>query len=837
MADRIKGITIEIDGNTKGLSQALKGVNKDIKTTQTQLKDVEKLLKLDPHNVTLLGQKMELLGREIGQTKDKLAQLKSVQDQMNEGLKNGSVTADQYDAWQREIIETENELKNLEGELAKVPTASEAMVAKVADQMDDLGKKVTAVGDKISEIGDTMTKTVTAGIVAAGTASVAAWKEVDASLDTIIAKTGATGESLEEMKAIVQDIATTLPTDFNTIASSVAEVATRFDLSGQNLEDLSVAFIKFAELNNTDVAGSIDNVSALMNAWGLDVKDATRVLDTLNAVGQQTGASTEELATLLQSNALSFKEMGYNVAEAAVLLGSMEKNGVDASAGITALRKAMVKAINDGTSLNEVMAEWEALMGSSASEAEKLAATEDIFGSRAFAQLYNAIKEGNISFTDINASMSDFSGNLEKTFEATLDPIDEFTTTMNELKLLGAEVGEEILPVLVDVLKDLKPILDEVREAWEAMSPEEQRALIENLGKLAAIGPALSITGRAISGVGSGISGIAKAAKGLSSLGIGAKLSSLVGGGSLGTAGTAAGVSLGTGILAGMGSALAGGTVAKLLDNYVIGPILENLGSDSAEWYKNFKWFGDGGFFDEMFDYNSLSEAMEVWNGTMELMFEDGKTNIGNFMNYYKTTTEQSLQFVGNLWDKSLQNTETTLGFIDDKMTTTWDTVKTATTDAWEKVGETFDKLKNGVFDTFTAVHDKVKEIWDSLGKLFQEGFDIKLPHISVSGGVAPYGIGGQGSLPKFDIDWYANGGILTSPTIFGMQNGRFLGGGEAGAEAVLPLSRLEEMITSGITTAMGAGGDTVINVSIDNNNLGSVILTAQQMMSLRRGK
>lgn len=837
MADRIKGITIEIDGNTKGLSQALKGVNKDIKTTQTQLKDVEKLLKLDPHNVTLLGQKMELLGREIGQTKDKLEQLKSVQDQMNDGLKNGTITADQYDAWQREIIETENELKNLEGELAKVPTASEAMVAKVADQMDALGNKVTAVGDKISEIGDTMTKTVTAGIVAAGTASVAAWKEVDESLDTIIAKTGATGESLEEMKAIVQDIATTLPTDFNTIASSVAEVSTRFDISGQNLEDLSVAFIKFAELNNTDVAGSIDNVSALMNAWGLDVKDATQVLDTLNAVGQQTGASTEELATLLQSNALSFKEMGYNVAEAAVLLGSMEKNGVDASAGITALRKAMVKAINDGTSLNEVMAEWEALMGSSASEAEKLAATEEIFGSRAFAQLYNAIKEGNISFTDINANMSDFSGNLEKTFEATLDPIDEFTTTMNELKLLGAEIGEEILPVLVDVLKDLKPILDEVREAWEAMTPEEQRALIENLGKLAAIGPALSFTGRAISGVGLGINGIAKAAKGLSSLGIGAKLSSLVGGGSIGTAGTAAGVSLGTGILAGMGSALAGGAIAKVLDNYVIAPILEELGSSDAEWYKNFAWFGDGGFFDEMFDFNSLNEALEVYKGAFGLMAEDAKTNLNNMSAAFKLIWDGMsaeakgasgglVVALGENWDAIVL-----------KATTTWDNVKKTVSDAWTSVKTTFTDWRDGVFETFTEIWDKIKEIWDKLGAMFQAGFDIKLPHISVSGGVAPYGIGGQGSLPKFDIDWYANGGILTSPTIFGMQNGRFLGGGEAGAEAVLPLSRLEEMITSGITTAMGAGGDTVINVSIDNNNLGSVILTAQQMMNLRRGK
>ncbi|MBR3320484.1 MAG: phage tail tape measure protein, partial [Exiguobacterium sp.] len=133
--------------------------------------------------------------------------------------------------------------------------------------------------------------------------------------------------------------------------------------------------------------------------------------------------------------------------------------------------------------------------------------------------------------------------------------------------------------------------------------------------------------------------------------------------------------------------------------------------------------------------------------------------------------------------------------------------------------------------------YDTIKGIWDSLGEMFEEGFDLKLPHISVSGGVPPYGINGMGTLPKFNVDWYANGGILTSPTIFGMQNGRFLGGGEAGAEAVLPLSNLETMIAGAMTQALGNGGDTIINVSIDNNQLGSVLLTAQQMMSLRRGK
>ena len=835
MADRIKGITIEIDGNTKGLSQALKGVNKDIKTTQTQLKDVEKLLKLDPHNITLLGQKMELLGREISQTKDKLSQLKSVQDQMNEGLKNGTVTADQYDAWQREIIETEDALKNLESELSKVPSASQAMVAKVSEQMDELGKKVTSVGDKISGIGDTMTKTVTASIVAAGTASVAAWKEVDGSLDSVIAKTGATGASLEEMKGIIEEIATTIPADFNTVANSVAEVSTRFNVSGQDLEDLSAAFIKFSQLNNTDVAGSIDNVSAMMNAWGLDAKDAAKVLDTLNAVGQQTGVSADELASVLQSNALAFKEMDYNIAEAAVLLGNMEKNGVDASAGVTALRKAMVKAISDGTDLNTVMAEWEALMGSSASEAEKLAATEDIFGSRAFAQLYNAISEGNISFTEINANMSDFSGNLEKTFDATLDPIDEFTTTMNELKLLGAEIGSEVLPVLVDILKDLKPILDDVREAWEAMSPEEQRALIENLGKIAAIGPALSFSGRAIGGIGSGISGLAKAGKALSGLGIGAKISTMFGG--AGTAGAAAGASLGASIIAGLTAALVGLEVGKLLDNYILAPIMDYFGDADAEWYKNFKFFGDGGLIAEMFDFNSVEEAIDVYGGAIETALNDRFVGLKEGLGIWKDLFVDTKNEIKTSFEQTVQNVTDSVNLIKETMALVWDGITTKVGEVWTGITGTFDAFKQGVSDTFTDIYDTIKGIWDSLGKLFQEGFDLKLPHISVSGGVPPYGINGMGQMPKFDVQWYANGGILTNPTIFGMQNGKLLGGGESGAEAVIPLSRLEEMITSGMTAALSSGGDTVINVSIDNNSLGSVILTAQQMMNLRRGK
>ena len=116
MAGRIKGITVEIGGDTTKLQTALKGVNSEIKNTQSQLKDVEKLLKLDPGNTELLAQKQKALSTEIGATKEKLTTLKTAAEQANQALANGDITQGQYDALQREIVDTEEKLKSLENE-------------------------------------------------------------------------------------------------------------------------------------------------------------------------------------------------------------------------------------------------------------------------------------------------------------------------------------------------------------------------------------------------------------------------------------------------------------------------------------------------------------------------------------------------------------------------------------------------------------------------------------------------------------------------------------------------------------------------------------------------
>ena len=114
MANRIKGITVEIGGDTTKLSKALKNVDSSIKSTQTQLRDVNKLLKLDPGNTELLAQKHKLLGDAVGQTKQRLETLKTAAEQADKALAAGDISKEQYDALQREIIETEQDLKKLE---------------------------------------------------------------------------------------------------------------------------------------------------------------------------------------------------------------------------------------------------------------------------------------------------------------------------------------------------------------------------------------------------------------------------------------------------------------------------------------------------------------------------------------------------------------------------------------------------------------------------------------------------------------------------------------------------------------------------------------------------
>ena len=188
MASRIQGITVEIGGDTTKLSSALSGVNKEIKNTQSQLKDVEKLLKLDPTNTELLAQKQRLLGDAIKETKDKLDSLKTAASQANEQLQKGDIT-----------------------QAAKTNTT----LLKI----DEVGGKLKDVGDKVSGVG-TALMPVSAGVTALGTAAVKMTSDFDSGMSRVAAISGATDEELAKLRQIAKDLGAST----ETLAISVGEI-------------------------------------------------------------------------------------------------------------------------------------------------------------------------------------------------------------------------------------------------------------------------------------------------------------------------------------------------------------------------------------------------------------------------------------------------------------------------------------------------------------------------------------------------------------------------------------------------------------------------------------
>lgn len=188
MADRIKGITVVLGGDTTGLNKALSGTNKEIKNTQAQLKDVERLLKLDPTNTTLLEQKQRLLADAVGETKSKLDTLKTAEKQVQEQFKKGEVSQQQYDALQREIVATEQALQRLEAQANDSTTAVE--------RIGDAAQSVKSGAANVQQAFAPVTAAVT-GLATAAVATIPATQELRSDLSKLDANAREAGVGID----------------------------------------------------------------------------------------------------------------------------------------------------------------------------------------------------------------------------------------------------------------------------------------------------------------------------------------------------------------------------------------------------------------------------------------------------------------------------------------------------------------------------------------------------------------------------------------------------------------------------------------------------------------
>lgn len=281
MAGRIQGITVEIGGDTTKLQTALKGVNTEIRNTQSQLRDVDKLLKLDPGNTELLAQKHRLLGDAVKETKEKLETLKTAAEQAEQALKDGTITQDQYDGLQREIAETEAKLKSLEAQANQSATALQEIAAK--------GEKLKTVGDNISNVG-TKLLPVTAGVVGLGTAAVKTAADFDSAMSRVAAVSGAAGDDLDRLRDKAREMGE--KTKFS--ASEAAEAMNYMAMAGWKTEDMLSGIegvMNLAAASGEDLATTSDIVTDALTAFGLSAQDSGHFADILAAASSNANTN------------------------------------------------------------------------------------------------------------------------------------------------------------------------------------------------------------------------------------------------------------------------------------------------------------------------------------------------------------------------------------------------------------------------------------------------------------------------------------------------------------------------------------------------------------------
>lgn len=471
---KIKGITIQYEGDTVKLEKALANVESGGRKAKAEMSEVNRALKEAPDSAVLWQQKQELLNKALDSSKDKLKLLEDAQEEVTRQFEKGDIGEEQYRAFERELEKARAETEKLGDQAEDASKRIDELGGEAGKTSGDLDKMGNTAEN--SAEGFTVLKGAVAQLAADGfeklmSSAKEAWEEIDEGYDTIIKKTGATGQSLEELQSVADSVFGALPVEMSDTGAAVGEINTRFAATGDELESLTAYFLKYAEVNDTQVAGSVRNVSGVMKAFQEDTKNTGRVLDTLTDVGQRTGKDLSSLESELLSNSATFKELGLDIRQSAELLGQFEANGIDTSTAIKGLQKAQQEATADGKTMTEALGETIERIKGAKDETDALQIATDLFGKKGAAAMTQAIREQRFSLDDLTAGYDDMRDVVSETFEATQDAPDKAKVALNNLKLELAQLGEAVLPKIEKLVSKGVENLPKIEKTVSDMLP------------------------------------------------------------------------------------------------------------------------------------------------------------------------------------------------------------------------------------------------------------------------------------------------------------------------------------------------------------------------------
>ena len=795
------------------------------------------------------SEKLALAQKKIGAQSSIVAkQIENLEKQLELTKKEYGENSVEANKMEAELNQAKTAYSNLSQEMKNLGSAGK-QAANTLGETNNLLKAelLNQFSEKLSDISQKL--------VDFGKSALEAFKQVDEGMDTIVTKTGAGGKALEEMQGIASQIATEIPTDFSTVGNAVGEVNTQFKLTGDALKSTSEDLIKFSEINGSDVTNATIQSKQALEAYGLSVDYLSEVLDSTTYVAQETGVSVDDLMKKAIDGAPQIKMLGLSFDEAVTLIGQMEQHGVDSSAALSGLTKAAGAYAKKGKTMTEGLKETIDSIKNSKSETEALSIAMEIFGAKKAPQMVDAIKRGALSFEELGYTAEAASGLVSSTYESTLDPIDKFKTAQNSTTLAMAELGAAIAEVLAPVFETLGNIVKSMAE-WFSSLPGPVKEFIVILGGVVTVAgilvPIFLTLQAAAVALGTSIGAMIAAAAPI--IGIAALIVAAI-------AAIVIGIKYLWDTNEGFRDAvmIVWNAIMEVINRVVseVSDFIMSMFGVVVNWWTENQelirssaetvWNAIQTVIDAVMTF--LGPLIEATWANIQLVittaWEVIKTVVETAINVVLGIIKTVMQIITGDWSgawetikgvfstvwNAIQNViQTIFTAIQSYISNTINAISSTISNVWNGISSTISNVLNGISNTVSNVWTGIK---NSIGNAINGAKDlvssaisaiknlfnfnirwphIPLPHFSVSGSANPLDWL-KGQIPRIGIEWYAKGGIMTKPTIFGANGNNLMVGGEAGNEAVLPLNdKTLGAIGRGIAQTMG---DTATNINI----------------------
>lgn len=507
MANDIKGITVKIGADTTDLSKAMSSANRSISTTQKQLNEVQKALKLDPSNTELLAQKYRLLTEKADETRKKLQTLKDAQSQVEEQYQNGEIDQGKYDAFRRELITTENQLKELEKDVAR----SNVTINSFGEKMKETGGKLTAAGKAVMPVSAAV-----AGIGTAAAVSAVNFEDAMAKVSTIA---DTTEVPLDELRSQILALSSQTGISANEIADNVYNAIS----AGQKTGD-AVNFVtnstKLAKAGFADAGSALDVLTTILNAYGMEASEVTNVSDMLIQTQNLGKTTVAELSSSMGKVIPTANAYHVQLDQLCTGYAKMTANGVATAESTTYMNSMLNELGKSGTTVSDILKEktgksFAELMENGASLADVLSILKDSADeqSLSFGDLWSSAEAGKAGLILLGDSADDFNATLaqmrestgaaESAFEKLQTNSSKINKAVNAVKntfiILGGVILDTFSPAINAVTISIQRLCE-----WVSSLPTGIQTVIVVIGTLiAATGPLLVVLGTLMTSIGS----------------------------------------------------------------------------------------------------------------------------------------------------------------------------------------------------------------------------------------------------------------------------------------------------------------------------------------------